>query len=254
MYIPICYQKGNGNKFKIDLSNSLQFDLQNDSVSNIRRQSYSETKQLNYNKCTECLFKIPLNAKICNICNTNIQRIPLKEDNDNKMDENSNNKVDKNNNKPPKVENIDIDDIKMEPKDNNNNIEPLNNKPPEQLSPPKIDPVPVINDNEFLLCPFCKTKNKKDFNFCVGCRFDLSQLKKNENNNNAIKVDDDNDININKENENEVGNDMNVDPGVCNNDNLNAKDDVNIFNIEQPGSGKMAQDMLDDDDVEINEP
>merc|ERR1712154_419964 len=224
MYIPICYQKGNGNKFKIDLSNSLQFDLQNDSVSNIRRQSYSETKQLNYNKCTECLFKIPLNAKICNICNTNIQRIPLKEDNDNKMDKNSNNKVDKN-----------------------------NNKPPEQPSPRKIDPVPVINDNEFLLCPFCKTKNKKDFNFCVGCRFDLSQLKKNENNNNAIKVDDDNDININKENENEVGNDMNVDPGVCNNDNLNAKDDVNIFNIEQPGSGKMAQDMLDDDDVEINE-
>ena len=78
-YTPIFYQKSNGNKFKINLENSLQFDMQNNSVSMIRRQNHSETKSLNYNKCPHCLFKISPTAQTCAICNTNVQEYMFKQ-------------------------------------------------------------------------------------------------------------------------------------------------------------------------------
>merc|ERR1712113_229848 len=88
-------------------------------------------------KCPECLFKIAANTKICNICNTSVekyvqQKLRIKEDD-----------VKQNDEKP-----------KSEPKSQ-----------------------PDLKDDE-VVCPQCNTQNSKDFNFCVGCSFDLRKINK----------------------------------------------------------------------------
>ena len=168
--VPIFYQTSNGNKFKLNPSNSLQYNLQNNSVTMIRKQKKSKISKIDYLKCPECLFKIFADTKICEVCNTNIPKY-----------------INENNDANSKAAEQKENDSKMI--SNSNHIQEL---------PPKLNP--VVNElswhdfiyinlhifirickthSDELLCPICSTKNSKEFDFCVGCSFDLREYKKN---------------------------------------------------------------------------
>jgi len=263
-YIPIFYQKSNGNKFKVNLETSLQFDLQNNSVAMIRRQNHSEKKSLNYNKCPHCLFKISPSAQTCNICNTNIQEYMFKQYNDNGNHNNNN----------QKKQFHDDDDIKMGDNNKNKNKK---EQPKEEL-PPKAN---NILQSDEIKCPFCQTKNQKNFNFCVGCSFDLREyqpkpvpVKHDKVDNKLMNVDDVNmnqqepGIGNNAQNNNDNNNDQNNSNVNVNNvsddfdpfaEDFDGPDDSDrnksgaiIFNAQQPGSGDIPPNIVDEGDIVMN--
>merc|ERR1712130_793937 len=166
---PIFYQTNNGNKFKINLSNSLQYNLQNNSVAMMRKCKNSQMNKPNYLKCPECLFKVSADATICNVCNYKLQ-----------------------NNKNPK------------PEKKENEIQMISNDNKQKLKP--------ILKNDKLFCPVCKTQNNKDFNFCVGCSFDLRKHKEiiNENVPGVNSFDNDLVIDIKKD----ENNPFDIEPGT----------------------------------------
>ena len=124
-----------------------------------------------------------------------------------------------------------------------------------------------------MLCPFCQTKNKINFNFCVGCSFDLREYqplppkKDNENSNNnnndkkpvkveSMKVDDNNNNNNNNINNNPndefdpFADDLDgADDNIANNNNNKIFDILQQQQQQQPGSGNIPPNIPDDGDV-----